>query len=110
MIAVWIRRFATAMLTAGVVAALLFGRTALAETAAVEPEADAAAESSVDVEADGNGGTGEDTDGNEAAEDAADDTPAPANDASTNGKPSGDVFVPTEEISEDFAVSFPVDI
>ena len=24
--------------------------------------------------------------------------------------PSGDVFIPTEEISEDFAVSFPVDI
>ncbi len=24
--------------------------------------------------------------------------------------PSGEVFIPTEEISEDFAVSFPVDI
>lgn len=26
------------------------------------------------------------------------------------GKPSADVFIPSEEISEDFAVSFPVDI
>ena len=30
--------------------------------------------------------------------------------AATEKKPSTDVFIPTEEISEDFAVSFPVDI
>ena len=28
----------------------------------------------------------------------------------TTGRPSSEVFIPTEEISEDFAVSFPVDI
>ena len=33
----------------------------------------------------------------------------PDSDASA-GEPSVEVFIPTEEISEDFAVSFPVDI
>jgi hypothetical protein len=28
----------------------------------------------------------------------------------TGGEPAGEVFIPTEEISEDFAVPFPVDI
>ena len=28
----------------------------------------------------------------------------------TDAEPSAEVFIPTEEISEDFAVSFPVDI
>ncbi|MFU8816491.1 MAG: hypothetical protein ACNA7W_14180 [Pseudomonadales bacterium] len=110
MIAVWLRRFATAMLTAGVVAALLFGRTALAETAAVEAEPGATAESSVAVDAGESGETGENSNGSETAEAVADDAPAAADEASSNGRPSGDVFVPTEEISEDFAVSFPVDI
>ncbi|MDH3641928.1 MAG: hypothetical protein OES38_07510 [Gammaproteobacteria bacterium] len=30
--------------------------------------------------------------------------------AGTRTKPTPEIFVPTEEISEDFAVSFPVDI
>ncbi len=30
--------------------------------------------------------------------------------AGESGTPSSEVFIPTEEISEDFAVSFPVDI
>ena len=30
--------------------------------------------------------------------------------AKGSGKRSGDIFLPSEEISEDFAVSFPVDI
>lgn len=37
---------------------------------------------------------------------AADETDAEG----TAGTPSSEVFIPTEEISEDFAVSFPVDI
>ena len=44
--------------------------------------------------------------------DAATDPAAaedPDSDAGT-GEPSVEVFIPTEEISEDFAVSFPVDI
>lgn len=43
------------------------------------------------------------------------DTPAPAASDATTGRskpdrPRTDVFVPSEEISEDFTVSFPVDI
>ncbi len=34
----------------------------------------------------------------------------PADEASTEATTSSDVFIPTEDISEDFAVSFPVDI
>jgi hypothetical protein len=34
----------------------------------------------------------------------------PAEQSSGDAAPSPEVFVPTEEISEDFAVSFPVDI
>ena len=37
------------------------------------------------------------------------DTDAP-DDEAASGTPSTEVFIPTEEISEDFAVSFPVDI
>jgi hypothetical protein len=40
-----------------------------------------------------------------AKESADQDSPAESRDG-----PSPDVFIPTEEISEDFAVSFPVDI
>ena len=36
--------------------------------------------------------------------------PEPKQTPPAGGKPSSEVFVPTEEISEDFAVSFPVDI
>jgi hypothetical protein len=44
----------------------------------------------------------------EAKEDsAAEDAEKPASDKSAN---NSEVFIPTEEISEDFAVSFPVDI
>lgn len=57
----------------------------------------------------------EEGDGAEPAVAASDEPKpdaAPAEQKSTppRGKPSADVFVPTEEISEDFAVSFPVDI
>ena len=45
---------------------------------------------------------------------AADDDATPAtgaeDDAAAPSKPGDDVFKPTEEISEDFAVPFPVDI
>jgi len=34
----------------------------------------------------------------------------PAPPAGANTKPTPEIFVPSEEISEDFAVSFPVDI
>lgn len=48
----------------------------------------------------------------EGAAGTADTAPAEEDggDASADAEPSGDVFVPTEEISEDYAVSFPVDI
>ena len=46
----------------------------------------------------------------EAAE-AAEDPAADAQPAAEAGHPhTSEVFIPTEEISEDFAVSFPVDI
>ena len=44
----------------------------------------------------------------DSKEDGAAGKPAPPTGAST--RPTPEVFVPTEEISEDFAVSFPVDI
>jgi hypothetical protein len=44
------------------------------------------------------------------AEPAAEPQPPAAADSPAPGKPTPDVFVPTEEISEDYAVSFPVDI
>jgi hypothetical protein len=47
--------------------------------------------------------------GSAAAADPAPDTPPPQ-DNSSAAPPSEDVFKPTEEISEDFAVPFPVDI
>ncbi len=40
-------------------------------------------------------------------EDAVTET---ANEEESGDSPSSEVFIPTEEISEDFAVSFPVDI
>ena len=40
----------------------------------------------------------------------ADAVGKPAPPASTSTKPTPEIFVPSEEISEDFAVSFPVDI
>ena len=43
----------------------------------------------------------------DATETAAADDP---DSEATSEAPSGEVFIPTEEISEDFAVSFPVDI
>ena len=36
--------------------------------------------------------------------------PDPEGDEASEGEPNLEVFIPTEEISEDFAVSFPVDI
>ncbi len=49
-----------------------------------------------------------------AAEADAEPTPTAGtedgDDEAPSGNPSGEVFIPTEEISEDFAVSFPVDI
>ena len=48
-----------------------------------------------------------------AAEEAAEPEGAEAaaeEAAETSSAPSSEVFIPTEEISEDFAVSFPVDI
>ncbi|MBX3708103.1 MAG: hypothetical protein KF911_15870 [Pseudomonadales bacterium] len=51
---------------------------------------------------------------NPTADESA-DAPAPAGSDDTTGRsaparPGADVFVPSEEISEDFTVSFPVDI
>lgn len=48
----------------------------------------------------------------EAAPTSAEPEAATADDEVTDAeaKPSSEVFIPTEEISEDFAVSFPVDI
>jgi hypothetical protein len=40
----------------------------------------------------------------------ADATPSGADAGQSAEGPSAEVFIPTEEISEDFAVSFPVDI
>lgn len=47
-----------------------------------------------------------------AAEAAAEETAPPERTESADGDeaPASEVFIPTEEISEDFAVSFPVDI
>lgn len=47
-----------------------------------------------------------------AAEAAADEDEVPAETQAgdASAEPSSEVFIPTEEISEDFAVSFPVDI
>lgn len=52
-----------------------------------------------------------DTTAEPEAEESSPDTavePVPAEGGGDNG--SGEVFIPSEEISEDFAVSFPVDI
>ena len=47
-----------------------------------------------------------------AAEAATEETTPPEHTESEDGNeaPASEVFIPTEEISEDFAVSFPVDI
>ncbi len=45
-----------------------------------------------------------------AAEEAAETDDRAEEEASSDGEPSPEIFVPSEEISEDFAVSFPVDI
>jgi hypothetical protein len=45
-----------------------------------------------------------------AAEEAADTRDRAGEEEATDGEPSPEIFVPSEEISEDFAVSFPVDI
>lgn len=46
----------------------------------------------------------------EAAEAAEDPAPDAQPAAEAEHPPASEVFIPTEEISEDFAVSFPVDI
>lgn len=48
----------------------------------------------------------DETSADEEGQDARSETEVEA----TEKKPSSEVFIPTEEISEDFAVSFPVDI
>jgi hypothetical protein len=45
-----------------------------------------------------------------AAEEAAGANDRSEEEESSDGEPSPEIFVPSEEISEDFAVSFPVDI
>jgi hypothetical protein len=45
-----------------------------------------------------------------AAEEAADTRDRAGEEEEADGEPSPEIFVPSEEISEDFAVSFPVDI
>ncbi len=45
-----------------------------------------------------------------AAEEAADSGDRAEEEQTADGEPSPEIFVPSEEISEDFAVSFPVDI
>ena len=55
--------------------------------------------SAAEADPDSTAQTGEDTEGTEK-----EDTEV------TGSGPSSEVFIPTEEISEDFAVSFPVDI
>ena len=66
--------------------------TTTARAEAVEPEAEAAHASEQSETAD------------------KPDKPEPDETPPAGAKPGSDVFVPTEEISEDFAVSFPVDI
>ena len=46
----------------------------------------------------------------EEGQDARSETEVETEVEATEKKPSSEVFIPTEEISEDFAVSFPVDI
>ncbi len=46
----------------------------------------------------------------QTAADASSSTPADDTAAGSKDDGTGDVFLPSEEISEDFAVSFPVDI
>ena len=53
--------------------------------------------------------TGSDTTGPEESSDG-DDTDVGDQSGPLQGEPAAEVFVPTEEISEDFAVPFPVDI
>ena len=47
---------------------------------------------------------------NDGADNEVDEEADVVDEKSPPVKPSIDVFIPTEEISEDFAVSFPVDI
>jgi hypothetical protein len=112
------RRPATALpiggLLALLLAALLSGSVALAaqsNPAARDVPADAAtASGSADAAGAAPGEAEADT---AVADTAAAGDAVPENDApppASAGKPTPDVFVPTEEISEDYAVSFPVDI
>jgi len=75
-----------------------------ADDAAVEPEAASETTASADAGADR-----EVTEG-AAASDERSATGGPSSDGPSADGPSSDVFVPSEEISEDYAVSFPVDI
>ena len=45
-----------------------------------------------------------------AAEEASGTNDRAEDEETADGEPSPEIFVPSEEISEDFAVSFPVDI
>ena len=45
-----------------------------------------------------------------AAEEADETADRAEEEEASSGEPSPEIFVPSEEISEDFAVSFPVDI
>jgi hypothetical protein len=97
-----------------VLAALLSGQPAAAEQAdagVVETEdvAQATATSSA-AEADPPKSEAEDAPDAAAGSDAGTGTAAADDPPAARNGPSPDVFVPTEEISEDFAVSFPVDI
>jgi hypothetical protein len=86
----------TALLTGALTVAAERADDAAVETEETEQTAATATEAGPDAEVEGETG---------AADTAAADEPP----AATNGS-SPDVFVPTEEISEDYAVSFPVDI
>jgi outer membrane biosynthesis protein TonB len=112
-------RLTTALPIGGLLVALLFGSVALA--AQGDPaDRDAPADATTTAEsADAAAAPGQaETDTAAAREtEPENDAPPPASAGTTPsgtkpaaGKPTPDVFVPTEEISEDYAVSFPVDI
>jgi hypothetical protein len=109
------RRGPAARLGATVRAALLLALLVPgAMLTAAERAGDAAVESEAATESTGAAGPVAETapagaDDEVAADPGADGASAAGSERTGNG-PSPDVFVPSEEISEDYAVSFPVDI